>query len=152
MKNASEVRTLKAILNDIEEWRKEKHIKKTELAAAIGMTERNFRRLYTGERTFLTTDEISNLCYLMDKGSDFFMPQKEPELYGVGLKNRIETPQEKARRMVKKKCDKSAGNEKEDEVDKRLNASVLVIKNDKNVKRKVILIQQVEGLAALVEQ
>ena len=45
MKNASEVRTLKAILNDIEKWRKEKHIKKTELAAAIGMTERNFRRL-----------------------------------------------------------------------------------------------------------
>ena len=65
MKNASEVRTLKAILNDIEKWRKEKHIKKTELAAAIGMTERNFRRLYTGERTFLTTDEISNLCYLV---------------------------------------------------------------------------------------
>lgn len=36
MKNASEVRTLKVILSDIEKWRKENHIKKLSWQQQLG--------------------------------------------------------------------------------------------------------------------
>lgn len=145
MESACEVRTLSVILEDIEKWRKKNHISKSELAEAIEMTEKTLSRLYNGERTYFTSDEVRCLCDLMDKPADFFIPQKEPDILRNGIKSRIETPAERTRRILKEKCAKN------DEEERRLSVAVKIISNAKNKEKRAILISQVEGLAALAE-
>lgn len=145
MESACEVRSMEVILDDIEEWRKKNHITKTELAAAMEMTEKTLSRLYNGERTYFTSDEIGCLCDLMNKPADFFIPQKEPDVLREGLKGRSETPAERMRRKIKEKCTEN------DEAERRLTAAVRIIYNAEDKKKREILIRQVEGLTALAE-
>lgn len=146
MGSASEVRTIKSIWEEVEKWRVLNHIKKLELATALGMTDQTLRRLYNGERDYFTSKEIKTLSHLMGKPKDFFFPDDEEEnFYEENLKRRCETPEEKAKRRIKEKCAEN------DEADRRLSAAVKIIKNVKNRDSKKTLVKQIEGLAVLAE-
>lgn len=145
LESACEVRSMEVILDDIEKWRKKNHITKTELATAMEMTEKTLSRLYNGERTYFTSEEIGCLCDLMNKPADFFIPPHKPDVLREGLKDRSETTAERVRRKIKDKCVKN------DEAERRLTAAAKIIYNVEDKKKREILIHQVEGLAALAE-
>lgn len=132
------VRTMDAILEEIRRWCQNRDIKIQEFADALRVSRETAKRILYGKRSYLTTEEVEILAFLMDKPIAFFTPN-DKKLEENGFLQ-----------SLKKRKSKSSEAETEteethdnDKLNKELTDAVEVIKEVTNIEKKEIYVQQV---------
>ena len=142
MASDCEVRTLSSIGSEIKSWCKQNKVNQTELAAALDVSTMTVRRVWKGTKE-LTSVQIAIMLEVMPHvTADFFIPTDMGERsieYAQNLNKGYRTEmQQKAITNIKSKCNKN------EDLERRLQAAMNSVMDIEDVKKKEIMVQQIE--------
>ena len=142
MASDCEVRTLSSIGSEIKSWCKQNKVNQTELAAALDVSTMTVRRVLKGTKE-LTSVQIAIMLEVMPHvTADFFIPTDMGERcieYAQNLNKGYRTEmQQKAITNIKSKCSKN------EDLERRLQAAMNSVMDIEDVKKKEIMVQQIE--------
>ena len=141
MASDCEVRTLSFIGNEIKSWCKQNKVNQTELAA-LDVSTMTVSRVWNGTKE-LTSVQIAIMLEVMPHvTADFFIPTDMGERcieYAKNLNKGYRTEmQQKAITNIKSKCGKN------EDLERRLKAAMNSVMDIEDVKKKEIIVQQIE--------
>lgn len=132
------VRTMDAILEEIRRWCQNRDIKIQEFADALRVSRETAKRILYGKRSYLTTEEVEILAFLMNKPIAFFTPNdKKLEENGFLQSLKKRKPKSSA---AETETEETHANNK---LNKELTDAVEIIKEVTNIEKKEIYVQQV---------
>lgn len=134
------VRTMDAILEEIRRWCQNRDIKIQEFADALRVSRETAKRILYGKRSYLTTEEVEILAFLMNKPIAFFTPNdKKLEENGFLQSLKKRKPKSSAAETETETEETHANNK----LNKELTDAVEIIKEVTNIEKKEIYVQQV---------
>ena len=132
------VRTMDAILEEIRRWCQNRDIKIQEFADALRVSRETAKRILYGKRSYLTTEEVEILAFLMNKPIAFFTPN-DKKLEENGFLQSLKKRKPKSS-VAETETEETHANNK---LNKELTDAVEIIKEVTNIEKKEIYVQQV---------
>lgn len=142
------IRTQENIGEDVENWRRQVNLTQKDLATSLGMSDKEYRRIFCNCAHPIPARAARLLSYYMGISIDYLIPELEPdedERYIKNLKTRGDLYSRRILDRLKKNTEPSS------EADKTISECVGKMLSVKDESLKNLLALQLEGLVKIID-